>query len=303
MRLDDEIQGVSHTMSIFPTKILLATDGSDDAQLAATTVAGLANATDSELHVANIAVVAPALLAPLDVGPARVEQEARTILEEQLKKIENVGGAVAQNHVRMGDAAKEVVDLAEEIGVGLIAIGSRGRGGIRRALMGSVSASVVRHAHCAVMVVRGKPVVFPTKILLATDGSEEANLAARTAADLSQRTGSELQIVSVAFEYPYVYEAYYNVGRTEEIEQARQEAQKVLEEQTRRISEFGGNVAEAHLRVGAVDEEIILLAEEIGVGMIVMGSRGLGGIRRALMGSVSSSVVPYAHCPVLIVRE
>ena len=51
--------------------------------------------------------------------------------------------------------AEEVVALAEDIGAGLIAMGSRGRGGIRRALMGSVSESVVRHAHCAVMIIRG----------------------------------------------------------------------------------------------------------------------------------------------------
>ena len=63
----------------------------------------------------------------MDVGPVRVEQEARTILEEQVKKIENMGCAVAQSHVRMGDAAKEVVNLAEEIGVSLVAVGSRGR--------------------------------------------------------------------------------------------------------------------------------------------------------------------------------
>jgi nucleotide-binding universal stress UspA family protein len=52
-----------------------------------------------------------------------------------------------------------------------------------------------------------------------------------------------------------------------------------------------------------VAPEIVGLAEEIGAGLIVMGSRGLGGIRRALMGSVSDSVVRHAHCPVLVVRE
>jgi nucleotide-binding universal stress UspA family protein len=47
----------------------------------------------------------------------------------------------------------------------------------------------------------------------------------------------------------------------------------------------------------------VRLAEEIGAGLIVMGSRGRGGVRRALMGSVSDSVVRHAHCPVLVVRE
>ncbi len=141
-------------MSIFPTKILLATDGSKDAWLATNTAILLAMVTRSELHVVNVGVVAPALLKPLDVEPARIEQEARRLLEEEVNNIENVGGTVAESHLRMGDAAREIVDLAEEQRVGLIAMGSRGRSRIKRALIGSVSDSVVRHAHCPVLVVR-----------------------------------------------------------------------------------------------------------------------------------------------------
>jgi nucleotide-binding universal stress UspA family protein len=62
-------------------------------------------------------------------------------------------------------------------------------------------------------------------------------------------------------------------------------------------------VQEAHLRRGRKDQEIVRLAEEIGAGLIVIGSRGRGGVRRALMGSVSDSVVRHAHCPVLVVCE
>jgi hypothetical protein len=62
-------------------------------------------------------------------------------------------------------------------------------------------------------------------------------------------------------------------------------------------------VARVHLRKGRADEEVIVLAEEIGADLIVMGSRGLGGLRRAPMGSVSDSVVRHANCPVLVVRK
>jgi nucleotide-binding universal stress UspA family protein len=70
----------------------------------------------------------------------------------------------------------------------------------------------------------------------------------------------------------------------------------------KQIEADGSTVAQAHLRVGRPDEQIVALAEEIGAGLIVMGNRGLGGLRRLLMGSVSDSVVRHAHCPVLIVR-
>jgi len=55
--------------------------------------------------------------------------------------------------------------------------------------------------------------------------------------------------------------------------------------------------------MGEVEGEIVHLAEDVGAGLIVMGSRGRGGIRRALMGSVSDSVIRHAHCPVLVVRH
>ena len=66
----------------------------------------------------------------------------------------SAGGTVAGTHLAMGDAPREIVHLAEDLQAGLIVMGSRGRGGIRRALMGSVSDTVVRHAHCPVLIVR-----------------------------------------------------------------------------------------------------------------------------------------------------
>jgi nucleotide-binding universal stress UspA family protein len=87
------------------------------------------------------------------------------------------------------------------------------------------------------------------------------------------------------------------------LEENRRQAKEVLEQQVKRIEESGGAVKETHLREGRADAEIVELAEEIGAGLIVMGSRGYSRLRRALMGSVSDAVVRHAHCPVTIVRE
>jgi nucleotide-binding universal stress UspA family protein len=70
-----------------------------------------------------------------------------------------------------------------------------------------------------------------------------------------------------------------------------------------RVGQSGGEIAEVHARLGRPDAQIVGLADELGAGLIVLGSRGLGLLRRALMGSVSDSVVRHAHCPVLVVRE
>ncbi len=151
--------------------------------------------------------------------------------------------------------------------------------------------------------------IFPAKILLATDGSEDAQLALSTAVDLANSTDSELHVVTAVPGSPDpVYQTHEAGLRYETYEEAaaavREAAQRTLDEQVKKVEEAGGRVAEAHLRMGERrDQAIVRLADEIGAGLIVMGSRGLGGLRRALMGSVSDSVVRHAHCPVMVVRR
>jgi nucleotide-binding universal stress UspA family protein len=144
-------------MSIFPTKILLAIDGSREAELAARTAADLAQKTDSELHVVHVLALPLDTHDPSSFEPevlTRLEQRERTTLEDVVKKIEASGAEVEGSHLKAGRPDAEIVTLAEQMGAGLIVMGARGVGGIRRALTGSVSDSVVRHAHCPVLMVR-----------------------------------------------------------------------------------------------------------------------------------------------------
>ena len=147
--------------------------------------------------------------------------------------------------------------------------------------------------------------IFPTKILLATDGSEEARQAAQAAAELSKDTGSE---VHVTYVLPSPRELRAHHVYSQEVmssvtEQAEEEGRSFLEEQAQQLTSSGGKVAETHLRAGEPDKEIVKLSEELGAGAIVIGSRGLGAVSRALMGTVSDSVVRHAHCPVFVVRK
>jgi nucleotide-binding universal stress UspA family protein len=144
--------------------------------------------------------------------------------------------------------------------------------------------------------------IFPTRILLATDGSKEAILAARTSVDLAERTGSDLYVIHVhrILPVPYASRGRYTEPKSEPL---GGEARALLNRQAREIENAGGKVAGTYLREGDPDVEVVAMGEEIGAGLIVMGSRGRGGVRRALMGSVSDSVVRHAHCPVLVIRS
>ena len=119
--------------------------------------------------------------------------------------------------------------------------------------------------------------IFPTKILLATDGSEEATLAAQTAADIARKTNSELHLVHVAYLLPMSTEASYIASRVykEAREEVKQEAQALLDEQVRIVEDAGGNLADAHLRAGRPEEEVLRLSEELEAGLIVVAVGGL----------------------------
>jgi nucleotide-binding universal stress UspA family protein len=114
--------------------------------------------------------------------------------------------------------------------------------------------------------------------------------------------GAELHVVHVM----PVTQPYHLLGTDAEgpslYEEDKQWAQELLDGQVRKIEEEEGvNVAKAYLKTGEPDAEVIALGEDIGADMIVVGSRGMGRLRRPI-GSVSSSIVAHAHCPVLVVR-
>jgi nucleotide-binding universal stress UspA family protein len=147
---------------------------------------------------------------------------------------------------------------------------------------------------------------FPTKILLATDASKDATRAAQMASDLANVSDSELHVLHIGnmkdFHVAPGAEQSFS-PRTAPLSEVREKAEKRLDEAVKQVEQVGGTVTQSHLRVGNPDEEILKFCDEQGgFGLIVMGSRGLGPIKRRLMGSVSESVVRHAQCPVLLAR-
>ncbi|MDQ2672192.1 MAG: universal stress protein, partial [Actinomycetota bacterium] len=129
--------------------------------------------------------------------------------------------------------------------------------------------------------------LLSTKLLLATDGSEEAELATRSAVELADRTGSELHVVYVEPLPDFMKKndagmLGYDLELYEKIEE---EGREKLRRLTWGVKVAGGTVTRTHLRMGAVAEEILDLAGELEVDLIIMGSRRLRRIRRAIVGS------------------
>lgn len=138
------------------------------------------------------------------------------------------------------------------------------------------------------------------RVLLGTDGSPDAVLAARAASDLTGRSGAELHVV-------HAWDAEVRGAYMMTLPGARenwceQQAGETLAEQIRLIEGDGGAVTGAHLRRGDATGVVCELAGELGADLVVLGSRGLGAVRRLILGSVSGGVVRDAACPVLVVR-
>ena len=145
--------------------------------------------------------------------------------------------------------------------------------------------------------------IFPSRILLAIDASEAATLAAQRAVDLTNRTDSELHVVYVGQVPNFLRKDPDILGLDRKhYDEIEQESQEILRKLTWRVKISGGTVNGSHLRLGGVAEEIVGLAKDLEADLIVMGTRGHTGVRRAIEGSISDLVVHHAHCPVMTVR-
>jgi nucleotide-binding universal stress UspA family protein len=202
--------------------------------------------------------------------------------------------------VKEGEIASEVLRLADETGSDLIVMGMHGRTGLRWLLAGSVAISVLRRAHCQVLALHAAEVPRRTDgfevILHPTDFSETSQAALEAARSLARERGSRLVLLHVA-----PLEVFVSGMIASEIDV--QIYRETLEETRKRLD--GPDLkhpVETRLCRGDASDEIVRQAEELGCGLIVMGTHGRTGLGKLLMGNVAESVLPRAHCPVLVVK-
>jgi nucleotide-binding universal stress UspA family protein len=137
-------------------------------------------------------------------------------------------------------------------------------------------------------------------IVVGTDGSESAAEAVRQATDMASREGARLHLVTAYLDPQFLRVRIPSGAHTETVD-LREVAESLLKRAARDAVSKGVEV-ETHAREGHPAEVIIDVANQEQADLIVLGSRGLTGIKRYLLGSVSSDVSHHAHCSVMIVR-
>lgn len=286
-------------MSDLPAKILLATDGSEDATLAARAAVDLSRKAGAGLHVVHAWQTVPSVHFQ-DMVNTAFEKDAREVLDEQTKKIEDSGGTVTESHLKKNSPAEAIVGLAAEIGADLIVIGSRGMGPVKRILMGSVSEGVVHHAHVPVLVLRGGNEAWPPKrMVVGEDSSEDARRAGELAASLAVLFEAEVLLTHVVSMQRMSLKA--ESQGTEVVDVAMRRAEAHLAEQAEKLEGSSGLRPEIRAVMGYPALALAEISEEEKQTLLVVGSRGLSAVKRAMLGSVSSNVLRTVDGPVLVV--
>ena len=288
-------------MSVFPTKILLATDGSEDAVQATEAASDLAGKSSSELHVVHVWHDVP--------GPYRraflkreLRRQGQEILDQQVQNIESAGGTVAQAHLRGGRTSNEVIELSEELGVGLLVVGSRGMGTVRRILIGSHSEEIVHHAHVPVLVVRrGHSAWPPSRVVIGEDFSDHAKKAGELAANIAGLYGSQVTLVYSHPDLPEVPPGEARDAAVQELGGIRERDEERLERRADELKEVAGSRPEVRVSDDYPASVILQATQETPPPLVAVGSRGLAGLTRTRLGSVSTKVVTAAMGPVLVV--
>ncbi|KAF0146086.1 MAG: UspA domain-containing protein [Nitrospirae bacterium] len=210
-------------------------------------------------------------------------------------------GIEVQSLLCEGDPPTVIVDMAREKKADLIVLGTYGRKGLNRLLMGSVTSQVIINSNVDVLVVKkecSKCTGVYKSILVPFDGSEFSKKAINRACELSKIDNAR---VTVLYVIPR-YEEMIGFFKTDSIRKSlMKEAQRIVDE-AKDIASKQGVAANTEITEGPSGEEILTTASKLNNDLIVMGSHGWRGVSKAMMGSTVERVITNASCPILVVR-
>ncbi len=245
-----------------------------------------------EAAVRSSAVRAVVCWADVGARPATADAALAAIVHDAIGEID----LPIERCVTFGSAAGQLIEAAAD--ADLLVVGARGVGGLGALLLGSVSDQVLRHSTVPVAVVRPAPSPRAdqwARIVVGVDGSEHSQRALSWAIDEARARRVSLQLVHgwslPAMEVPYVA----NLSIVESSEGA------LLEHALAAIDDQERSDVQITSRLVHGDAGNVLLSAAEDAALLVVGSRGLGGFKELLLGSVSHRVALHAPCPVVVV--
>jgi nucleotide-binding universal stress UspA family protein len=237
-------------------------------------------------------------------------QDSTALIDGAVKELSG-RGVEATPRMLQGAARSVILDRAKEAQADFVFVGSHGASGLAKLFLGGVAASVVSHAPCSVEIVRIQEGKLPgvQKILLATDGSEFSERAARSIAERPWPEGTEIEVMSVVelvlgtaqalLEPPYVNSEQLALQREEAMKRAEDAVASAVEILSKAFPKVIESIS---VLLDGPKAVIIDEADKWGADLIVVGSHGHRGIERFLLGSVSEGVAMHAHCSVEVIR-
>jgi nucleotide-binding universal stress UspA family protein len=289
-------------------KILVAIDQSDASEAVIKEIAARPWPSKSCIEVLNVLEYAHLWMVSQTYEEAW--QDSTALLDRAVEELRG-RGVDATPRMLQGDARSVVLDRAKEAQADLVFVGSNRASGLAKFFLGRVAASVVSHAPCSVEVVRvreGKPPGV-RKILLATDGSEFSERAARSIAERPWPEGTEIEVMSVVelhvgttqalFEPPFVDNDQLESQRAQGMKRAEEAVASAVEILSKAFPKVTESIS---VLLNGPKAVIIDEADKWGADLIVVGSHGHRGIERFLLGSVSEGVALHAHCSVEVIR-
>ena len=264
----------------------------------------IANERDAELVLVHSWYLPPVVFAGEFTYPADVVQQlsddAQRGLEAAVGEAGKLGARRVTSKLLAGVPWQQIVDAARsEPASGMIVIGTHGRSGFARVLLGSVTEMVVRHAPCPVLTVRpdNPPAPF-AHVLCPVDLTRPAHDAMDLAAELAQPGGAGITLLHV-LELPVPFAGELRTPDFHRDLDAH--AAALLDRWTAELKARVGVPVTQQTRIGRPGAQVLaLLDDDRTFDLVVMGSHGHTGISRVLLGSVAEKVVRHARCPVLV---
>ena len=292
--------------------IVIAVDGSDEARRAARRGIRLAQGFDATVDVLSVVEQKALRLTETSAERAQLRERGEAALTE-IEELASEFGQTVTTKLLKGKPAVRISEYADEQDADLIVVGRQGLTGLGRRLLGGVTERILHRSDVPVLVIsgennEGEVEADYSRILITTDGSENAEVAIPHGTAIAQRYGSDVHVLNVVD--LQAAGGAFNAGglETEFLERLDARGQEAVDSVANKIEESASDLtvetavertASFEGAAAGVREYI----EENEIGLVIMGSHGRSNLERQLLGSVASTVLRTVDVPVLVVKR